>query len=131
MGREGRSMLKQLLQRVTFEVVGIVALAFAAGVAVISAAYGLYALLRTALSAAASAGLTSLAAIILVAVLAVVLIQLAKKKPAPSEAKAGRFNPETIQQALTVGGAITGVLADTILQRRLDKRGHRGRGKRR
>ena len=128
-------MLKQLLQRVTFEVVGIVALAFAAGVAVISAAYGLYALLRTSLSAAASAGLTSLAAIILVVVLAVVLIQLAKTKPAPHDAKARRFDPDTIQQALSVGAAITGVLADIVLQSRLehrrDKHGRRGRGKRR
>ena len=128
-------MLKQLLQRVTFEVVGIVALAFAAGVAVISAAYGLYALLRTSLSAAASAGLTSLAAIILVAVLAVVLIQLAKKRPALHESKARRFDPDAIQQAVTVGAAITGVLADVILQWRLehrpDKHGRRGRGKRR
>ena len=33
-------MFKQLLQRAAFELVGIVALAFAAGVAVISAAYG-------------------------------------------------------------------------------------------
>ena len=95
--------MKQLLQRFSFEVVGIVALAFAAGVAVISAAYGLYALLLTFLSAAASAGLTSLAAIILVGVLAVVLIQLAKKKPAPHDTKARRLDPDTIQQALTVG----------------------------
>ena len=128
-------MLKRLLQRVTFEVVGLVALAFAAGVAVISAAYGLYALLGTSLSAAASAGLTSLAAIILVAVLAVVLIRLAKKTPAPHAAKVRRFDPDTIQQAVTVGAAITGVLADVILQWRLehrpDKHGHRGRGKRR
>ena len=128
-------MLKQLLQRVTFEVVGIVALAFAAGVAVISAAYALYAVLRTSLSAAASAGLTSLAAIILVVVVAVVLIQLAKKRPVPHDAKARRFDPDTLQQALTVGAAITGVLADIVLQRRLehrpDKHGRRGRGKRR
>ena len=128
-------MLKQLLQRVTFEVVGIVALAFAAGVAVISAACGLYALLRTSFSAAASAGLTSLAAIILVAVLAVVLIQLTKKRPASHESKARRLDPDTIQQAVTVGAAITGVLADVILQWRLehrpDKHGRRGRGKRR
>ncbi len=128
-------MLKQLLQRVTFEVVGTVALAFAAGVAVISAAYGLYALLRTSLSAAASAGLTSLAAIILVAVLAVILIQLAKKRPAPHEPKARRLDPDTIQQAVTVGAAITGVLADVILQWRLehrpDKHGRGDRGKRR
>ena len=128
-------MLKQLLQRATFEVVAIAALAIAAGVAVISAAYGLYALLRTFLPAAASAGLTSLAAIILVAVLAVVLIRLAKKKPALHEAKARRFDPDTLQQALSVGAAITGILADVLLQWRLDhrpdKHGHRGRGKRR
>ncbi len=128
-------MLKQLLQRVTFEVVGIIALAFAAGVAVISAAYGLYALLRTSLSAAASAGLTSLAAVILAAVLAVVLIQLAKKKPTSADTKGRRFDPDTIQQVLTVGAALAGVLADVVLQRRLehanDKHGRRGRGKRR
>ncbi len=127
-------MLKQLLQRVTFEVVGIIALAFAVGVAVISAAYGLYALLRTSLSAAASAGLTSLTAIILAAALAVVLIQLTKK-PALPDTKSRRFDPDTIQQALTVGAALTGVLADAVLQRRLehanDKHGRRGRGKRR
>ncbi len=129
-------MLKQLLQRVTFEVVGIVALAFAAGVAVISAAYGLYALLRTSRSAAASAGLTSLAAIILVAGLAVVLIQLAKKKPAPQQAKqqanARRFDPDTIQQVLSVGAAVTGILADVVLQWRLEHRPekHRRRGDR-
>ena len=70
-------MLKQLLQRVTFEVVGVVALAFASGVAVVSAAYGLYAFLRTTMSAAAAAGLTSLAAVVLVAVRAVVLIRFA------------------------------------------------------
>ncbi len=128
-------MLKQLLQRVTFEVVGIVALAFAAGVAVISAAYALYALLRTSLSAAASAGLTSLAAIILVAVLAVILIQLMKKRPPAGDTKGRRFDRDTVQQVLTVGAALAGVLADVVLQRRLehanDKRGHRGRGKRR
>ena len=128
-------MLKQLIQRATSEVVGIVALAVAAGVAVISAAYGLYALLRTTLSAAASAGLTSLAAIILVAVLAVVLIQLAKKRPARHDAKARRFDQDTIQQALTVTAALAGVLADVVVQRRHEhadeKRGRRGRGKRR
>ncbi len=96
-------MLKQPLQRVIFEVVGIVALAFVAGVAVISAAYGLYALLRTFLSAAASAGLTALSASVLAAGLAVVLIKLAKKKPGPDAASARRFNPDRIQQALTVG----------------------------
>ncbi|WP_174300354.1 hypothetical protein [Caulobacter sp. S45] len=128
-------MLKQLLQRATFEVVGIVALAVAAGVAVISAAYGLYALLRTSLSAAASAALTSLGAIMLIAVLAVVLIQLAKKRPAPHDPKARRFDQNTMQQALSVGAALTGVLADVILQWRLehrpDKHDRRGRGKRR
>ena len=127
-------MLKQLLQRTTFEVVGIVALAFAAGVAVVAAAYGLYALLRTSFSAAASAGLTSLAAVILVAVLSLALIQLAKK-PSQRDAKGHRFDPDTIQQALTVGVALAGVLADVVLQRRLehanDKHSRRGRGKRR
>ena len=128
-------MLKQLLQRATFEVVGIVALAFAAGVAVISAAYALYALLRTSLSAAASAGLTSLAAIILVGVLAVVLIQLMKKRPASGDTRGRRFDPDTVQQVLTVGAALASMLADVVLQRHLghanDKRGRRGRGKRR
>ncbi len=125
-------MLKQLLRRITFEVVGIVALAVAAGVAVISAAYGLYALLRTSFSAAASAGLTSLAAIILVAILAVVLIQLAKKKPTSPEARSRRIDPDTIQQAFTVGSAIIGVLADVVLQRRLQHspEKHRRRGDR-
>ena len=121
-------MLKQLLQRAAFEVVGLVALAFAAGVAVVSAAYGLYAVLRTSMSAATSAGLTSLAAIILVAVLAVVLVQMTKTKPAPRGAKARRFDPDVIQQGLTVGAALTGVLADAILQWRLDRRpGKHGR----
>ena len=127
-------MLKQLLQRITFEVVGIVALAFATGVAVVSAAYGLYALLRTSLSAAASAGLTSLAAVILVAVLAVILVRLAKTKPW-DRAKARGIDPDTIQQVMAVGAALTGVLADVVLQRRLehanDKHRHRGDRKRR
>ena len=127
-------MLKQLLQRVTFEVVGAVTLAFAVGIAVISAADGLYALLRTSLSPAASAGLTSLAALILAAVLAVVLIQLAKRRPILHEAKARRFNPDTIQQALTLGATVAGVLADVVVRGRLEhaneKRGRRGRGKR-
>ena len=125
-------MLKQLLQRATFEVVGIVALAVAAGVAVISAAYGLYAFLRLSFSAAASAGLTSLAAIILVALLAVVLIRLAKGRPAPHEGKGRRLDPATIQQALSVGAVVTGALADLIVQRRLERRPdpHRRRGDR-
>ena len=122
-------MLKQLLQRAAFEVVGVVALAFAAGVAVISAAYGLYALLRTSLSAATSAGLTSIAAIILVAVLAVILIGLARRKSATHDAKARRFDPDTIQQALAVAGAATGILADLVLQWRLDSRPDKRRRK--
>ena len=124
-------MLKQLLQRVTFEVVGIVALAFASGVAVVSAGYGLYAFLRASLSAAASAGLTSLAAVVLVAVLAIVLIRLAKGRSPAKDVKARRLDPDTVQQALTVGTAIAGVLADTVLQWRLESRPdkhRRGRG---
>ena len=128
-------MLKQLLHRVTFEVVGVVALAVAVGVAVVSAASGLYAALRTSLSAAASAGVTSLAAALLAGVLALVLVQLAKARSKAQPAKARRLDPDTIQQALTVGSALTGLLADVILERRLDhrrdKHGRRGHSKRR
>ena len=125
-------MLKQLLQRVAFEVVGIVVLAFAAGVAVVAAAGGLYALLRTYFNAPASAGLTSLAAVVLVAVLAVVVIQVSKKRAAAQrDSKPRRVDSDTIQQALAVGAALTGVLADVVLERRLDRRSdkqRRGRG---
>ena len=127
-------MLKQLLQRVTFEVVGIVAMAFASGVAVVSAAYGLYAVLRTTMSAAASAGLTALAAVVLVAVLAILLIRLAKGRAPAQDGKARRLDPDTVQQALTVGAAVAGVLADTVLQWRLEHRPDKPRrrgGKRR
>ena len=128
-------MLKQLLQRAAFEVVGIVAMAFAVAIAVISAAYGLYAVLRTSFSAAASSGLTSLAAIVLVAVLAFVLVRLAKGRAAPREVKTRRLDPDTVQQALSVGAALSGVLADVVLQQRQDRREdkHRRRdgGKRR
>ena len=125
-------MLKQLLQRATFEVVGIVALAVAAGVAVISAAYGLYAVLRLSFSAAASAGLTSLAASLLTAVLAIVLIRLAKGRPASHDDKGRSLDPATIQQAMSVAAAVTGVLADLIVRRRLERRPdpHRRRGDR-
>ena len=127
-------MLKQLLQRAAFEVVGIAVMAFAVGVAVVAAAGGLYALLRTVLSAAASAGLTSLAAVVLVGIMAVVLIQVGKGRPAARNVKARRVDPDTIQQALAVGAALTGFLTDVVLERRQDRRSVKSRrraGKRR
>ena len=128
-------MLNQLLKRAAFEVVGLVTLAFAAGVAVVSAAYGLYALLRTSLSAAVSAGLTSMAAIILIAILAVVLIRLIKAKAASKVERPRGINPETVQKAVSVGAVVAGLLADTVLQWRLehqpDKHRRRGERKRR
>ena len=119
--------MKPLIQRIIMGAVATVALAFAAGVCVVSAAYGLYALLRISLSAAASAGLTALAAAILVAILAFVLTRLrGAGKPA---GKAGRIDSETLQTAAAVGTAIAGMAADFALQHRAERK-HSKRAKR-
>ena len=112
--------MKPLIQRIIMGAVATVALAFAAGVCVVSAAYGLYALLRISLSPAASAGLTALAALILAAVLAFVLIRLkGAGKPA---GKPARVDPETLQTAMAVGTAIAGIAADFALQHRAKRK---------
>ena len=108
-------------------VVATVALAFAAGVCVVSAAYGLYAVLRITFQPAASAGLTALAAAVLVGLLAFIVTHL--KGPAKPGDKPARVDPETLQTAVAVGTAIAGVAADFALQHRAERK-HSKREKR-
>ncbi len=112
--------MKPLLRRIIMGVVATIALAFAAGVCVVGAACGLYALLRVSLSPAASAGLTALAAVILAGVLAFVLTRL--RGPAKPAGKPARVDPETLQTAMAVGTAIAGMAADFALQQRAERR---------
>ncbi len=112
--------MKPLIQRIIMGVVATVALAFAAGVCVVSAAYGLYAVLRMGFAPAASAGLTALAALILVLILAFLVTRL-KGAGKPAD-KPARIDPETVQTAMAVGTAIAGMAADFALEHRAERK---------
>ena len=110
-------MLKAILQRVASGAIGTAAMALAAAVTMVSAAYGFYAVLRTGIGPAGAAGLTALAAAVVCAVLAVVVMQIAKgrsKPPAP------QVRHQTVKSAVATGGALLAAAADVALQYRAE-----------
>ncbi len=126
-------MLKALLSRSITGIVATLALAFAAGLCVVAAGYGLYAQLQLSLSPAAAAGLTAVAAAILVALLAVFLTHLgpAKTETPPTR---GKLDPEVIRQVVGVGAVLASLAADTAMRHRLDHKAdkhRRSRGEKR
>ena len=113
------AMLKALFTRSITGVIATVALAVAAGLCVVAAGYGLYALLRLSLSPAAAAGLTAVAAAILVALLAVFLTRLSPAKAETPQTRR-QLDPEMVRQVVGVGAILASLVADATVRRRLD-----------
>ena len=78
--------MKSILRRLIFGVIAVTAMAAAAGVVVIAAAFALYALVRAPLGAAGAAAVVVLAAAVLIALLGLIAALLAR----PPKRKPGR-----------------------------------------
>jgi hypothetical protein len=85
-------MLKQFLRRIAASLVGAVLAATACGIAAVSAAYAIYAVLRLTLSAPAAAGIDAGIFAVIAAMIALILPRLVRgprRRPAASPRRDG------------------------------------------
>ncbi len=118
-------MIKSVLARVQAFLIGSILLAVATGIALVAAAYGVYAVLRVALSAAASAGTTAVVFALVALVAAVLLRQTFSSGAAGKAAQKKRSQghaPDTVRVGLEAGTAVMSALSEMLAAQRENRR---------
>ncbi len=115
-------MFKDLLPKVRAFLIGTVILAVASGVAVVAAAFGVYAvLIQLQLSVPISAAITAVVFAVVAAIAALVLRGVFSSKGKQPEAAPAR-NPEAMQMGMEAGAAVIGLLTDLLASRKINQR---------
>jgi hypothetical protein len=105
LARTGGCMLNQFLRRIAASLVGAVLAAVACGIAAVSAAYAIYAVLRLSLPPAAAAGIDAGIFAVIAAVIALILPRLVRG-PRRRRAANPRIDGDTARLATDAGLAI-------------------------
>jgi predicted MFS family arabinose efflux permease len=115
-------MFKDLLPKVRAFLIGTVILAVASGVAVVAAAFGVYAvLIQLQLSVPISAAITAVVFAVVAAIAALVLRGVFSSKGKQPKAAPAR-NPEAMQMGMEAGAAVIGLLTDLLASRKINQR---------
>ena len=115
-------MFKDLLPKVRAFLIGTVILAVSSGVAVVAAAFGIYAvLIQLQLSVPISAAITAVVFAIVAAIAALVLRGVFSSKGKQPKAAPAR-SPETMQVGMEAGAAVIGLLTDLLASRKINQR---------
>jgi membrane associated rhomboid family serine protease len=118
-------MLKDLIPKIRAFLIGSVILAVSAGVAVVAAGFGLYAvLIQLQLTVPEAAGVTAVVFAVVAAICSLLLRSVfspagGRERPP----KAGpAVSPEAMQMGMEAGAAVIGLITDLLASRRIDQR---------